>query len=109
MKKTILIISIFFLFTGCSIDKEQVGWLVQDLPKYEGSGDIKSIVNKGIVKIENLNESDKNEYIDKVKNEYSSVIVDNDEIYQAVNEAGKMIKIEYDKKNNELKISKEDK
>ena len=64
---------------------------------------------KGIVKIENLNESDKNEYIDKVKNEYSSVIVDNDEIYQAVNEAGKMIKIEYDKKNNELKISKEDK
>lgn len=108
MKKIIYAFLLLLIITGCSLNEEKIGWFIKDLPKYEGSGEIKTIVNKGVVKVKNLTETDKEEYIQKVKNEYSSIIVDDGTIYQAVNKAGKMIKIEYDKKDKELKISKED-
>ena len=108
MKKIKILLCLLCL-TGCTInfDKEEIGWLVNDLPKYEGSGTVKSIVKKGLVKVENLTEEDKENYINKVKKEFPSVVVDSESVYQAVNAAGQMIKVEYDKEKGTLKVSKE--
>lgn len=104
MKKIILLIIIVFL-CGCEMKQIDLEQWPSKYPKYEYKGNIYIKSDNSSIEIRDINKGDVNTYLTKVKEEYSSSLVNNKEIYQGVNQNGKMIKVEYIKEKNILKIS----